>query len=44
VVGPYEVDLLWRAQRVVVEFDSWRAREPHAVVARIAAALAHVSG
>jgi very-short-patch-repair endonuclease len=73
VVGPYEVDLLWREQRVVVEFDSWRwhssrpafeadrrrdgdlaargytvirvtwrqlTREPHAVVARVAAALA----
>src|SRR4051812_36507603 len=23
-VGPYEVDFLWRAQRVVVETDSWR--------------------
>src|SRR4051794_33562678 len=23
-VGPYEVDFLWRAQRVAVETDSWR--------------------
>ena len=23
-VGPYEVDLLWRAQRLVIEIDSWR--------------------
>ena len=23
-VGPYEVDLLWRVQRLVVEIDSWR--------------------
>ena len=23
-VGPYEVDFLWREQRVIVETDSWR--------------------
>jgi very-short-patch-repair endonuclease len=23
-VGPYEVDLLWRAQRLVIEIDSWQ--------------------
>jgi very-short-patch-repair endonuclease len=23
-LGPYEVDFLWREQRVVVETDSWR--------------------
>jgi very-short-patch-repair endonuclease len=23
-VGPYEVDLLWRAQRLVIEVDSWQ--------------------
>ena len=72
-LGRYEPDLLWREQRVIVEFDSWQwhssrrafeadrrrdadlaargytvirvtwrqlATEPHAVVARIAAALA----
>ncbi|MGI8461797.1 MAG: endonuclease domain-containing protein, partial [Solirubrobacterales bacterium] len=24
MIGPYEVDFLWRAQRLVVEIDSWK--------------------
>jgi very-short-patch-repair endonuclease len=41
-IGPYEVDFVWRAQRVVVETDSWRHHADRAAFERDRARDAHL--